>query len=45
MTRLYLATSPDRYASFVARESGILMLVAVLATAGALAVIRARRPE
>jgi hypothetical protein len=45
MTRVYLATSPDRYPSFVARESGILVLLAVLATAAALAGIHVRRPE
>jgi hypothetical protein len=45
MTRVYLATSPDRYPSFVARESGVLVLVAVLATAAALAGAYVRRPE
>jgi hypothetical protein len=45
MTRVYLATSPDRYPSFVARESGLLILVAGLATMAALAVVHYRRPE
>ena len=45
MTRLYLATSPDRYGSFVARESGILVLVAVIGTVAAVAVIPVRRSE
>jgi hypothetical protein len=45
MTRVYLATPPDRYPSFVARESGVLVLIALLATAAALAAVQVRRPE
>jgi hypothetical protein len=45
MTHLYLATSPDRYPSFVARESGVLILVAVLSVTAALAAVHLRRPE
>jgi hypothetical protein len=45
MTHLYLATSPDRYPSFVARESGVLILVAVLSITVALAAVHSRRPE
>lgn len=45
MTQLLLATPTDRYPAFVARESGALLLVAVVAGAVAVAVVRVRRPE
>lgn len=45
MTLVYLATPPDRYPIFVAREIGALGVVAILAGGAALLLVRSRRPE
>ncbi|HEX5040511.1 MAG TPA: hypothetical protein VFW95_10275 [Candidatus Limnocylindria bacterium] len=45
MTMVYLATPPDRYPSFVARESAALVGVALLAGLVATVLIGTRRPE
>jgi hypothetical protein len=45
MTLVYLATPPERYGSFVARESGVLIGVALLGGLAAAALIGSRRPE
>jgi ABC-type transport system involved in multi-copper enzyme maturation permease subunit len=45
MTQVYLATPPNLYPVFVAREGGALLLVSVLATGAALWVVRSRRPD
>ena len=44
MTMTYLTTPPERYGSFVARESAVLIGLFVLAGALALLMIRSRRP-
>ena len=45
MSQVYLATPPDLYPSFVARESGVLAGLAILAGAVAAMLIGSRRPE
>ena len=45
MTQLLLATPADRYPAFVARESGVLLLVGVVAAGVTAVVVRVRRPE
>ena len=45
MTMAYLTTPPDRYQSFIARESAVLIGVFVIAGGLALLLIRSRRPN
>lgn len=45
MTMTYLAIPPDRYLSFVVRESGVLLGVALVGGMATALVIGARRPE
>ena len=45
MSQLYLATPPDRYPVFVAREGGALLVISALAAGASLWIIRSRRPD
>ncbi len=45
MSQLYLATPPELYPVFVAREIGALLVLSVLVSGAALWIVRSRRPE
>jgi ABC-type transport system involved in multi-copper enzyme maturation permease subunit len=45
MSQVYLATPPELYPPYVAREIGELLLISALATGASLRIIRTRRPE
>lgn len=45
LSQVYLATPPERYPVFVAREIGALALVSALAAGAGLWIIRSRRPD